>query len=121
MYFIDDEHESNFSNLVSFFGKKANDPQYRANIYIASVPEIYKLLPKSDIHTGGGPLNLLTQYSEKESKLIPNHEGLTGSTRKLVEIGLSLFNGNEVSLDFNYGEEVSDSVLQAMKIRFSGN
>src|SRR5690606_4613637 len=121
MYFIDDEHESNFSNLVSFFGKKANDPQYRANIYIASVPEIYKLLPKSEIHTGGGPLNLLTQYTEKESKLIANDEGSTGSTHKLVEIGLSLFKGIEVSLDFNYGDEISDSVLQAMKIRFFGN
>lgn len=119
MYFIDDEHESNFSKLVSFFDKKANDPQYRANIYIASVPEIYKFLPKKEIHTGGGPLKLLTKYSEEESKLIPSHAGLTGSTRKLVEIGLSLFNGNEVSLDFNYGEETSKAVLQAMKIRFS--
>src|SRR5690606_23142700 len=115
MYFIDDEHESNFSSLVSFFDKKANDPQYRANIYIASVPEIYKLLPKKEIHTGGGPLNLLTQYSEEEGKLKPSHVGLTGSTRKLVEIGLSLFNGNEVSLDFNYGDEISNSVLQAMQ------
>lgn len=121
MYFIDDEHESNFSNLVSFFEKKANDPQYRANIYIASIPEVYRLLPKTEIHIGGGPLNLLVEYSEKKNKLVPNHEGLTGTTYKLVEIGLSLFNGNEVSLDFNYGDEISNSVLQAMKIRFFGN
>lgn len=121
MYFIDDEHESNFSNLVSFYEKKGNDPQYRANIYIASVPEIFKLLPKKEIHTDGGPLNLLARYSEEENKLKPSHAGLTGSTRKLVEIGLSLFSGNEVSLDFNYGDEISNSVLQAMKIRFFGN
>ena len=121
MFFIDAEHESNFSGLISFFEKKGNDPQYRANIYIASVPEVYKLIPKTEIHVGGGPLNLLAEYSDEESKLIPSHEGLTGSTYKLVEIGLSLFNGNEVSLDFNYGDDISNSVLQAMKIRFFGN
>lgn len=119
MYFIDDEHESNFSNLLSFYEKKVNDPQYKANIYVASIPNIYNLINKNEIHSGGGPLNFLTAYSEKEKKLIPIHEGLTGSTYKLVEIGLSLFNGNEVSLDFNYGEETNKAVLQAIKIRFS--
>lgn len=119
MYFIDDEHEANFSSLLTFYEKKGNDPQYKANIYIASIPDIYRLIDKNEIHSNGGPVNFLTDYSEKEKKLIPNHEGLTGSTYKLVEIGLSLFNGNDVSLDFNYGEETSKAVLQAIKIRFS--
>lgn len=118
MYFIDDEHEANFSSLVTFFERKGNNPQYRANLYITSIPDIYRLIKKSEIHTGGGPLSLLTEYSEEKKKLVPSHEGLTGSTRKLVEIGLSLFNGNEVSLDFSYGEETNSAALQAMQIRF---
>ena len=121
MYFMEDEHEANFSSLVTFFERKGTDPQYRANLYIASIPDIYRLIDKTEIHSGGGPLALLTEYSEDKEKLIPTHEGLTGSTRKLVEVGLSLFNGNEVSLDFSYGDETNNAVLQAMKIRFWGN
>ena len=120
MYFIDDEHEANFSSLVTFFERRGNDPQYRANLYITSIPDIYRLFNKSEIHPEGGPLSLLTEYSEKEKKLVPSHEGLTGSTRKLVEIGLSLFNGNEVSLDFSYGEETNNAALQAIQIRLFG-
>lgn len=121
MYFMEDEHEANFSSLVIFFERKGDDPQYRANLYIASIPDIYRLIDKTEIHSGGGPLALLTDYSEDKGKLIPKHGGLTGSTRKLVEVGLSLFNGNEVSLDFSYGNETNNAVLQAMKIRFRSN
>lgn len=120
MYFIDDKHEAIFSNLLSYYDEKGNDPQYRANIYIASIPEIFKLTERNQYYQGEAPLLLLSKYSEEKNKLIAYHEGLTGSTRKLVEIGLSLLNGNEVSLDFTYGEETSQAVLQAMKIRYLG-
>ena len=115
MYFIDQRHQSNFEELLNFYEEKRTDIQYRSNIYLASVPDIYYLL---DLNTAEfGPLIPLSTYDEEKKMRVPSAEGLTGSTSQLVRIGLSLFRGDPVSLDFLLGEEFSQVIIQAMKIR----
>ena len=115
MYFIDQKHQKNFDALANFYGEKRTDIHYRSSIYLASVPDIYRLL---DLKTAEfGPLISLSTYDEEKEMRVPSAPGLTGSTSQLVRIGLSLFRGDPVSLDFLLGEEFSQVVIQAMKIR----
>lgn len=115
MYFVDEKHQKNFDALANFYGKKQTDIHYRSSIYIASVPDIYHLL---DLKTAEfGPLISLSTYDEEKKMRVPSAAGLTGSTSQLVRIGLSLFRGDPVSLDFQFGEEFNRVVIQAMKVR----
>lgn len=115
MYFIDQEHQRNFEALADFYEKKKTDIHYRSSIYIASVPDIYQLLDLKSPEFG--PLISLSTYDDEKKMRIPSAAGLTGSTSQLVRIGLSLFRGDPVSLDFHFGEEFNRVVIQAMKVR----
>lgn len=96
LYFIDETHENNYYSLYTYYGQKGKSEQYRSNIYLASVPDIFHLIELKG--NGSGPLIPLTEHNEKNQKLVPSHPGLTGSTRKLVEVGLSLYNGTPADL-----------------------
>lgn len=118
MYFLDHEHEENFDELCFLYARKSADLQYRANIYIAAVPDIFKLLTKNELLISNGPLVSLMEYSETEGNLVPSHPGLTGSTRQLLKIGMSLYNGYEVSLDDTPTGGFAEVVVQALAIRY---
>ncbi|WP_242266850.1 hypothetical protein [Bacillus cereus group sp. BfR-BA-01518] len=102
MYFVNDKHKENYNFLMRTYHltrEKAVGVQYEANIYIAAYPAIYECI---DINT-------------------LDAAGLTGSTRRLVEVGLSLYNGYKISLDDVFSSVLSDELIavffQACKIR----
>lgn len=119
MYFIDEDHEQNFITLTEIYGKKALDLQYRPCIYIAAIPSIYELIDLEKIRLEqNSPLSSLVEYSEHEHILVVSHPGITGSSRRLVEIGLSLFNGNPCDLDFQPSMQHGIAITEALKLRF---
>jgi hypothetical protein len=122
MYFLNEEHESNFAKLIDQYcgGVWLSDVQYAANCYIAAVPDIYELLEGAK-KTSGGPLTRLIEYKENDDEvleMVPSHPGLTGSTTNLLEIGMSLYNGHLVDLDYTFVPDYAQVVIQACKIRY---
>lgn len=73
------------------------------------------------IKTSSGPLFMVTKWDEEEGKHVVSAAALTGSTKRLVEVGLSLYNGYEIGLDDVFGSIVSDELIdiffQSCKIR----
>ena len=101
--------------------EKAVGVQYEANIYIAAYPAIYECIDISTLDAASGPLFMLTYWDEEEEKHHIDAAGLTGSTRRLVEVGLSLYNGYKISLDDVFSSILSEELIavffQACKIR----
>jgi hypothetical protein len=117
MYFTDEEHKHNFFELLKMSASQTKDPQYLANFYIAAVPDIYDLFDVENLQ-GNSPLMSLMYYDEKLEKQIPNHPGLTSSTRQLLEIGVSLFNGHPCDLDYSFSSSFAKVIVQACEIRY---
>lgn len=119
MYFINEQHQQNYINLMAEYELKRGsvDRQYEANIYIASVPYIFDLIDLDKLNKSGGPLYHLMEWDEEKKKHVPAHPGLTGSTTKLLTVGLSLYNGYPTDLDYTYSREFANVIIQAIKIR----
>lgn len=123
MYFINQEHQENFNKLMDLYNlSSGQDIQYEASIYIAAVPEVYECFKGlGTIDTGFSPLFELMKWNDEEEQHVISAPGLTGSTRRMVELGLSLYNGREISLDDVFGTVASnhlvDACLEAIKIR----
>jgi hypothetical protein len=118
MYFIDKQHKDNFLTFIYKNSHKIDDKQYLVNYYVAAVQEIFELIDLSDSENVGNPLYSLIEWDEKKEHHIPSSPGLTGTTTMILEIGLSLFNGHKCDLDYTFGEEFSQVVIQACKIRY---
>ncbi|MCM3444737.1 hypothetical protein [Metabacillus halosaccharovorans] len=73
------------------------DVLYESNIYIAAYPGIFKCLNINMIETSSGPLFMVTKWNEEEGRHVVSAAALTGSTKRLVEVGLSLYNGYEIN------------------------
>ncbi|BCC04940.1 hypothetical protein DJ87_3412 [Bacillus cereus] len=122
MYFANAEHKENYDCLMGMYElTRGEDVQYESNIYIAAYPEIFKCLDINMIKTSSGPLFMVTKWDEEEGKHVVSAAALTGSTKRLVEVGLSLYNGYEIGLDDVFGSIVSDELIdiffQSCKIR----
>lgn len=124
MYFASDKHKENYDFLMRTYHltrEKAVGVQYEANIYIAAYPAIYECIDISRLDAASGPLFMLTYWDEEEEKHHIDAAGLTGSTRRLVEVGLSLYNGYKISLDDVFSSILSEELIavffQACKIR----
>jgi hypothetical protein len=117
MYFTDEKHKENFIELLKINEHQARDPQYLANFYISSVPDIYNLIDIKNLQ-GTPPLMSLMQFNKKLDKHFPSHPGLTGSTRQLLEIGVSLFNGHPCDLDYSFSSSFAKVIVQACEIRY---
>ena len=123
MYFIDGKHEENYRRLMALYDlQRGQDGQYEANIYVAAVPEIFKFIDYDAIDTDhGGPLNQLTEWDEEKDELVLASPGLTGTTTRLAEFGLSCYNGSfAVSMDDVLGSVHGDYfnvLVETMKIR----
>ncbi|NIK16587.1 hypothetical protein BDD39_003236 [Saccharococcus thermophilus] len=118
MYFTDDQHKQNYWYLMNLYGlKQGGNVEYEASIYIAAYPEIFKCFGEK-ISTEFGPLAYLL---DEELAQEGNHNigALTGTTRRLVQFGMSLYNGFPVSLaDVSMlGEEEFNVLMQAIAIR----
>lgn len=121
MYFVDEEHETNYFTLM---GKKGMIPgqnsEYEASLYISAHPEIYKCFDWDKYKMESTPLSSLLLYSnEDEDEVGFSPAPLTGSTWQLVKVGQSLYNGYKVDLsDFPlYNREMLNVLVQACKIR----
>jgi hypothetical protein len=64
------------------------DLQYESNIYIVAYPGIFKCLNINMIKTSSGPVFMVTKWNEEEGRHVVNSAALTGSTKRLVEVGL---------------------------------
>ncbi|HHB1940074.1 TPA: hypothetical protein ACOQ43_000512 [Bacillus cereus] len=122
MHFANAEHKENYDCLMGMYElTRGEDVQYESNIYIAAYPEIFKCLDINMIKTSSGPLFMVTKWDEEEGKHVVSAAALTGSTKRLVEVGLSLYNGYEIGLDDVFGSIVSDELIdiffQSCKIR----
>lgn len=128
MYFANEEHKYNFDNLVEMYtqqrsSKIASNVQYLANIYIAAYPDIFDCLNLKQLNTGAGPLFDLVEWDEEKEMDVVSAAGLTGSTTRLTQVGLSLYNGYPIGLDDVFGsltsQELFDVFIQACRIRAS--
>ncbi|HDR7414561.1 hypothetical protein ACQVWH_10490 [Bacillus toyonensis] len=124
MYFVNDKHKENYDFLMRTYyltREKAVGIQYEANIYIAAYPSIYECIDINTLKTSSGPLFMLTYWDDEQEKHRIDASGLTGSTRRLVEVGLSLYNGYKISLDDVFSSILSEELIavffQACKIR----
>jgi hypothetical protein len=126
MYFLDNTHKSNYWSLMNKYGlKEDQDPQYESNIYITSVPSIFKCIKLDKLDTTSGPLFSLMEWDEEEQKHVFSAPALTGSTTQLATAGVSLYNGYPIGLDDFFGSVASDDLfqvfVQACKIRANKN
>ncbi|MFC4182372.1 hypothetical protein [Saccharococcus thermophilus] len=118
MYFLNEDHKKNYWYLMNLYGlKQGEDVEYEASIYIAAYPEIFKCFVEK-ISTEFGPLVYLSS-EETAVEYGHNYGALTGTTRRLVGFGMSLYNGFPVSLaDVSMlGEEELNVLMQAIAIR----
>lgn len=119
MYFVDDTHEENYYRLMEKYHlQQGEDIQYESSIYIAAHPDIFS---KKMLNVRNSPLYAHMEWNEEKDRLVVTSPELTGSTRRMVEVGLSLYNGYSVGLDDVFGsvssEELQDVIFQAIKIR----
>ena len=107
MYFVDDQHELNFKQLLFRWQIARNNPEYKVACYITSVPIIFEKI-KDYIGTSDTPvewiwdwewahtLSKLPEYAEDEEpeeSEIPYD--LTSSMVQLGKLALNLWNGYE--------------------------
>ncbi|MFE7064525.1 hypothetical protein ACFVAD_20530 [Sutcliffiella sp. NPDC057660] len=119
MYFVNEVHQENYERLMHRYRlTPGKDIQYESSIYIAAYPEIYT---EKMYEEDNSPLYAHMRWNEEKEMHIVSSPELTGSTRRMVEVGLSLYNGYPVELDDVFGSitnmELQDVVFQAMKIR----
>ncbi|NRD80041.1 hypothetical protein HPT25_22140 [Bacillus sp. BRMEA1] len=123
MFFSNMEHQNNYNLLMSKYRlKSGEDTQYESNIYMCSYPPIFDCIEDlSDIDYSFGPLFYFTVWDDEEETHVVSAPGLTGSTRRMVELGLSCYNGFPIGLDDLFSsiasEELKEVVFTTMKIR----
>uniref|UniRef100_C5DB34 Uncharacterized protein n=1 Tax=Geobacillus sp. (strain WCH70) TaxID=471223 RepID=C5DB34_GEOSW len=119
MYFVNAEHKRNYDYLMGLYRlEPGQNVEYEASIYIAAYPSVFACFGKT-ISTEFGPLAYLSD-EELAEEFGHNFGALTGTTRRMVACGMSLYNGLEVSLSdvfSSLGEEEFNVLIQAIKIR----
>lgn len=108
IYFVDAHHKRNYGALLVKFPQAKTQGDYRAACYIAAHPEIFKCF--NAFKQKNGPFGWYMEYLEDPDAFIERRDKgettgdtapLTGQTRKLVNIGLHLFNSdNKADADF---------------------
>ena len=88
---------------------------------MAAYPAIMDCIDRDAINNTRSPLCELMEWSEEKEAHIFVAPGLTGSTKRLSMVGLSLYNCYGISLDEVVGslasEELFNVFIQACKIR----
>ncbi|WP_188208305.1 hypothetical protein [Alkalibacillus aidingensis] len=111
MYFDGEEHESNFNKLLDFY--KFEDGQSQAALYIASHPQIFKTY--KDVERLDENSHLLLDIGTwNGEEYIFNAPELTGSTKKMCEFGVSLYNGRKVDLNSVFSSVISDNLIEVL-------
>lgn len=107
IYFVNDKHRQNFEKLQVKFPNAKRAGDYRAACYIAAHPEIIKCF--NVFRQKNGPFDWYFDYLEDPEDFIRRRDRgettgdtapLTGQTRKLLELGLGLWNGRSCDISF---------------------
>ncbi|MCI2253593.1 hypothetical protein L2D08_04370 [Domibacillus sp. PGB-M46] len=123
MYFSNVEHKNNFHLLMAKYNLElGEDAEYECNLYLCSYPKIFNCIEDiNNIDLSRSPLYEFTYWDIEREKYVVSAPELTGSTRRMVEIGLSCYNSFPVGLDDAFGsindEELIKIVFTTMKIR----
>ncbi|WLR55941.1 hypothetical protein LC048_02775 [Mesobacillus subterraneus] len=124
MHFVNEMHKGNYDYLMGKYHlAPGEDAQYESTIYVAAYPDIYKAINLTKLSTmlHMSPLYTLTEWNDYEEKHVFIAPELTGATRRMCQLALSLYNGFPVSLDDVFGSVSSPEIIrvlfQAMKIR----
>lgn len=143
MYFVNDEHESNFVMLVQLY-KADRDPEYKTACYVLALPDIYR---KTGGRFGENPFDWVYKFAEtkeeredyftkekytlidrqyetdKDGKELHSeaYGVLSSSERCIVDLGMNLFTG---STEFNlaaalgtWGDSLFKVYQQSVQIR----
>lgn len=123
MYFYDEEHNKNYTSLMSLYGLlPEEDGYYEASIYIASFQDIFKCIDLKKVDKSKSPLFELMKFDDKENILIPIHPALTGTTTQLVRWGINIYtSGYPLDINNLFSQLANDRllrvVIQSIKIR----
>lgn len=113
MFFINEEHERNFSEMLSLFPVGEKDYQYKVGCYVTAHPDLYA---KVRTHASNeSPVYWAFMIEENTIDV-----DLTSGERHLVNLMLHLWNGTE-GFNLNYALGVWDNdnyevFLQAIRI-----
>ncbi|WP_054023771.1 hypothetical protein [Bacillus sp. FJAT-28004] len=117
MYFVNDEHESNFKQLLRLYPIGIADMEYQSGFYVVAHPVIFSYCNGNPVSDEHGPYDW---YFETEK-----HSALPSSYLHLVQAGLHLYNNDRsFSLYLAIGtweNELFQVFMQACQIRRGGN
>ena len=121
MYFSNEVHEKNYQLAMKKYRlKKGENVQEEASLYIASFPKIFEAIQFEGLGYNCPLLNL-TKWNTQLQRVEFVSLELTGSTKKMCELGLSLYNGHSIDLNEVFSTVVDRTMiqvlLQAIKIR----
>lgn len=129
IYFVDEQHKQNYERLQEIFNRVDfdNDGEYRSACYLAAYPGIFKCINMERV-AESGPFGFYFDYLEDPATFAERRDRgetsgdtapLTGQTREMVRIGISLWNGGECDLSvLSYlDQKLYFVVLQAIDLR----
>lgn len=112
IYFVDDEHESNFKELCASVKSMKGDKEYRAAGYILALPELYPKARRYFSDAGFRWIDLLKKVD------------LSSGYRIMVNLAVDLFGGETDRPMFNAGEAIAvldtklyQAALAAIQVR----
>lgn len=119
IFFVNDEHFENFINLMEMYHlKPGQDLEYEANIFICSHPDLFKCFNLKHLNLDFAPACGLLEMEERDKH---NVAALTSSTRCLLQVSMSLYNGSEISLSTILNSvtrpDLFKTMVQAISIR----
>lgn len=91
VYFVSEQHKSNFQTLLSYFN--SSNSEYICASYIAAVPEIFHLIDFSK--EVSGPFDWYFDNGIKKNLILGN---LCKDSFQLVELGLHFWTAQQFSL-----------------------
>jgi|GEM_PF-1908644 len=112
IYFSSENHRQNFERLVERFPKALTDGEYLSACYVAAFPGVFKCFKLEDQEHG--PFDWFIRSE--------GNGALTGQTRRLVELGVNLWNGQPVNLADGidvWDDDVFLVAMQAIQLRRS--
>lgn len=101
MKFINEEHKNNFYNFLERFDlKEDGDPQYISSIYIATEPNIYNKILKTqkDLNLYQNPIFHLGKF---EGENFVFNDSLTINQKEILKNALKIFNGENIEISEN--------------------
>lgn len=113
MFFINEEHEKNFSEMLFLFPLGEQNYQYRIGCYVTAHPDLFTKVRK--YIEGESPVYWAYMLEENTIEV-----DLTSGERLLVDMMLNLWNGTE-GFDLNralgiWDEDNYEMFLQAIRI-----